>query len=330
MKTSFIIITFNRDHLLKKCLKSLLKQINKNDEILVISNGPKIKLESILTNKIQFHRIANTTPAAARNYAIQFVQNDWVCFLDDDTFLPEGYIENAKSIIRTHQPDVFGGPDQLPPKSNRFETALSLAIKSPLTTAHTRHRHKTTKKIGKGSESNLILCHLWIRKLWLDNEKFNPFLMRNEENVLLDNLIKKGAKTIYDPNLWIYHHRKKDFLSLHKAVSISGFFRARTFCKSPEYKKLIYFMPVIFLFYIAFLIIKSEVTLYFIPMFLYIFLNIITSLKECIKDKKIELIPYVGIIQFFIIISYAFGFLKGLAFSSFSLLRGRGFGLDGI
>ena len=330
MKTSFIIITFNRDHLLKKCLASLLKQINHSDEIIVISNGPKIKLESILTNKIQFHRIANTTPAAARNYAIQFVRNDWVCFLDDDILLPAGYIDNAKKIIHTYKPDVFGGPDQLPPNSNRFETALSLAIKSPLTTAHTRLRHKTTKNICKGSESNLILCHLWIKKHWLDKVKFNPFLMRNEENVLLDNLIKKGASTIYIPNLWVYHHRKKDFLSLHKAVSVSGFFRARTFCKNPEYKKIIYFMPLIFLFYLAFLVIQSEINLYLIPILLYIILNIITSIKECINDKKIELIPYVGIIQFFIVISYAFGFLKGLAFSGFSFLRGRGLGLDGI
>jgi glycosyltransferase involved in cell wall biosynthesis len=326
MNTSFIIVTFNRDQLLKECIESLMKQIHDHDEVIIVDNGNSSLLNDLQkrSNKINIHKISRTTPAAARNYALKFAKNEWLCFLDDDTILPKNYLDKAHKIIQRFKPDIFGGPDQVPPQASEFENALSIALKSPLSTAHTRYRHKTTKRLTAGSESNLILCHLWIRNSWLSKRKFNSNLQRNEENVLIDDLIKAGAKALYSPQLWIYHHRKKNYASLYKAVSTSGYFRAKTIGINPSAQKIIFFTPSIFIGYLLFLLVFPTPMNAF-PLFLYIMLNSITSLKEVLVMNKLHLFFSVSLIQFLIIIFYGCGFLKGLFASLSSFLFSRGF-----
>lgn len=331
MYTSFIIITQKRNHLLEQCLKSLVTQTNSSDQIIVVYNGQDSHGEKLkqLFPMIETYQINETTPAAARNYAINLVHHDWICFLDDDTLIPENYISKASKIINLHQPDVFGGPDKAPPQSTDFEMALSMALKSPLTTAHTRHRHTTSEGIMLGAESNLILCHLWVKTKILRDTKFNPVLKRNEENYLLDILEKEGHSILYIADLWIYHFRKKDLFSLYKAVSTSGYFRAKTFSDSPKVKQLIYFAPLLFNLYLLSLPFLSY-SLFFVPLYLYIVLNFITSLVEINDENKTKLLIRTSLIQFLIIVFYGIGFLNGLLSVSLQLFSGRGFRLDRV
>ena len=99
-KTSVIIPTYNRPEDLKNCIRSILNQSVKPDEVIVIDDGnlpefPLLKECKDTGIHCIFHKKNIPGLTASRNAGVKLSTGDIIFFLDDDVELLSGYIKKS-------------------------------------------------------------------------------------------------------------------------------------------------------------------------------------------------------------------------------------------
>lgn len=320
---SVIIVTYKRI----ESLTQVLTQLNHLNNVFVVINGdhnPSYGPTKKEFPQVNFLEGSFKTPGEARNFALREIRTPWVLFLDDDVLLPENYLSLSDEIRASLEPEIvcFGGPDQPIENSNLFQQALSKTLSSPMATAHTRLRHSRGKKtIINGKESNLILCHLWMRTDFLKKNdlKFSPHLFRNEENLLISQITSLGGKGQYFSGLYVHHHRKSRLDHLTRAVFSSGKNRVKSFILDRSLFHPLYLVPAFWVLYLAFLGFDLPLKGKFIPLQIYITLSVFLSIKVC--GERAKLFPLVLFYQIWMNFFYGLGILWGLFLSPLYRLR---------
>ncbi len=258
MKITVIILTHHRLELVRACLKSIEEQhfVPYELEIVALLNGQDQETFDYLQNyqnlneSFKFSALDQSVPVGeARNILIEHSTGEYICFIDDDVELPPNYFKLASQIIENDsQIDVFGGPDQMKDSSSVFQEVLSSVMESFFAMGPTAKRHSKKFQVQKGSEINLILCNLWMKKeIFSQGYKFPSGFRRNEENILIAHLQRDGKKLIYNPELFVYHERKSSIKKLIKVTYLSGQFRTYGFFKEPATFNFVFMIPQIFL-----------------------------------------------------------------------------------
>jgi glycosyltransferase involved in cell wall biosynthesis len=110
---SIIVVTYNRKHLLKKCLDSLLSQkINSDYEIIVIDNGSCDKTTSFIKNNFP-DRVKliplrqRTNLRTCKNLGINNSRGEVIAFTDDDCRPSQNWLKNIKNTLKNY--DFIGG-----------------------------------------------------------------------------------------------------------------------------------------------------------------------------------------------------------------------------
>jgi glycosyltransferase involved in cell wall biosynthesis len=93
---SVIIPAFNRPNLLKRAIKSVLRQTFKNFELIIVDDGSTENIKNVVDNfrktdkRIRYFWQKNSGgPAGPRNVGIQYSKGKYIAFLDaDDEWLP--------------------------------------------------------------------------------------------------------------------------------------------------------------------------------------------------------------------------------------------------
>jgi len=104
---SVVIPTYNRPLLLKRSIKSVLKQVHHERfflEIIVVDDGSymPVDLAAFEGENIRYLRLKqNSGPQVARNKGIEMAEGDWIVMLDDDDELLPDTLENAIHKIRS-------------------------------------------------------------------------------------------------------------------------------------------------------------------------------------------------------------------------------------
>jgi glycosyltransferase involved in cell wall biosynthesis len=102
---SVIIPTYNRAHLLARCIQSVLHQSYNNIEIIVVDDGSIDATEFVVSSFSQknlryIKKTDNQGPAAARNIGIMNAKGDFIAFNDsDDIWLPDK-LEKEMNMFR--------------------------------------------------------------------------------------------------------------------------------------------------------------------------------------------------------------------------------------
>jgi glycosyltransferase involved in cell wall biosynthesis len=98
MKVSVVIPVYNEEKYIKNCLDSLVKQVEKPDEIIVVDNNSTDKTIEIVKKykniKIIEETIQGMTPA--RNAGFNDTKYEIIAKCDADTILPADWIKNIK------------------------------------------------------------------------------------------------------------------------------------------------------------------------------------------------------------------------------------------
>lgn len=104
---SIIMVTYNRGHLIKKSIESLLNQTYKNFEIIIVDNGSTDDTPTILNDyKLPefegiirvFHLPKNRRFAGGGNFGLEQVRGEWFTFLDDDDLAYPEALETMLAI----------------------------------------------------------------------------------------------------------------------------------------------------------------------------------------------------------------------------------------
>lgn len=329
---SLILVSRKRPLLLSRLLQSLETEMPVLPfEIIIALNGeqrkdhpPDSPLHSFSATILELPEI---TSAAARNLAIQKSRGEWLLFLDDDVTLPPGYFQKARKLMAAFPyADIVGGPDQTPHASTHLQRTIGCALSSFFCTGKTYFRHsRTTKIINHASESELILCGLWLRKKSIHHlkEPFPADFERNEENVLLYQLKQKKSQMIHDPELYVFHERRNQLKGLAGQALRSGRCRIRSFVRDPSSLELAYFVPLLFAVSLIGLGLHSLLTGSLLPLvslaLLYATSCVAFAAVSCIKQREPFLIPGTALLHFWIHAAYAAGSFQSIC--SLSSLR---------
>jgi len=108
LEISVIIPTYNRYSLTKRAIKSVLAQILRPKEIIVVDDGSTDntqQLQNDFPHVIYIYQ-KNRGVAAARNTGIQNARSEWIAFLDsDDEFHPQKL--QKQQAFHQENPDIF-------------------------------------------------------------------------------------------------------------------------------------------------------------------------------------------------------------------------------
>lgn len=109
LTVSVTIPTYNRAHLIRRAVDSVLNQTKPGDEVIVVDDGSSDNTEEILKpygDNIRYIRTVNSGAGAARNRGIQEARNTLVAFLDsDDEWMP-GKLALQRQLMAA-RPDVL-------------------------------------------------------------------------------------------------------------------------------------------------------------------------------------------------------------------------------
>jgi glycosyltransferase involved in cell wall biosynthesis len=100
---SIIIPSFNRAHIIRRAIDSILKQIFDDFEIIIVDDGStddtRIAIEKLSCEKIKYTYQENAGVCAARNNGVTLAKGEYLIFLDSDDWLSENYLNYYNEIL---------------------------------------------------------------------------------------------------------------------------------------------------------------------------------------------------------------------------------------
>ena len=101
---TIIVPAYNAESTIKRCVESLLKQIYRNIQVIVVNDGSSDNTERIL-NEFHDERLlilnqVNKGVSSARNVALENAKGDFIAFCDADDFYQEDYLSWMLPLFR--------------------------------------------------------------------------------------------------------------------------------------------------------------------------------------------------------------------------------------
>ena len=108
MKLSIIIPIYNVEDTLRRCLESVLTQVDETMEVVLIDDG-STDSSAVIAEKMtagraecRLIRQANKGLSAARNAGIEVVTGDYITFVDSDDFVADGTYPALLAVLDGH------------------------------------------------------------------------------------------------------------------------------------------------------------------------------------------------------------------------------------
>lgn len=112
-KISFIIIAYNIEKYIEKCIDSILRQITDDVEIIVVDDGSTdntydlINKKYIGNNKIKIFHQANKGANAARQFGLKKSNSEYVIFIDGDDWIGENLVKDSLEIVKNKYDIIY-------------------------------------------------------------------------------------------------------------------------------------------------------------------------------------------------------------------------------
>lgn len=306
---SIVIAIYNRKDELFELLTSLSQQSDKDFEIIVVDDGSIIDLKPTITIfeerlDVQYFKKTNSGPGLSRNYGAQRAKNDWLVFVDSDVIVEKDYIENIKKDLQSDPCDAFGGNDKAHKGFNLMQKAISYSMTSVFTTGGIRGNKKAVTKFQPRSFN-----------MGVNREIFNKIggfsdMRIGEDPDLSMTLWENGYTTKFYDNIGVYHKRRTDFGRFSKQVYQFGVARPILNQRHPQYTKLTFWFPTVFLVGYAMGIFHYFVWGYAYILALYGLYTFLVFGHALIVTKNISIATMAIISTYIQMFSYGYGFLK--------------------
>ena len=109
---SIIVPTYNRAHMLRDTIKSVLNQTYPHFELIIVDDGSTDNTEEImkpfLSEKVFYYKRENAERSAARNFGTKQAKGDYLNWFDsDDTMFPDHLLQAVEMISKYNRPEFF-------------------------------------------------------------------------------------------------------------------------------------------------------------------------------------------------------------------------------
>ncbi|MFT5754951.1 MAG: GT2 family glycosyltransferase [Flavobacterium sp.] len=317
MNFSFIIPVYNRPDETKELLDSLAIQSDLDFEVVIVEDGSKNTSEEVINKfssklNIKYLFKENTGPGDSRNYGMKRASGDYFIILDSDCILPTSYFENVKKGLKQDYVDCFGGPDKALDSFSDVQKAINYAMTSFFTTGGIRGGSEKVEKFQPRS-FNMGLS----KKAFEESDGFGN-IHPGEDPDLSIRLWKKGYETTLIKEAFVYHKRRIDWNKFF--IQVNKFGKARPILDSwyPEYSKITFWFPSLFLVGTLFAIITAFFQIY-LPISLLFAYFLMIFIDSTIKNKSVK----VGMLSVIATFIQFYGYGKGylLSFIKIKLLK---------
>jgi len=247
MLFSLIIPVYNRPDEVDELLESLSQSdFNEEFEIVIIEDGSSLKCEDVvhkydLKLTISYYYKENSGPGNSRNYGMQKAKGDYFIIFDSDCIIPKNYLTEVSNALKENYVDCFGGPDKALDSFSDIQKAINFAMTSFLTTGGIRGGSEKIDKFQPRS-FNMGLS----RKAFEASNGFGN-IHPGEDPDLSIRLWELDFETRLFPKAFVYHKRRIDWEKF--TVQVNKFGKARPILNSwyPQYNKLTFFFPSVFI-----------------------------------------------------------------------------------
>ncbi len=311
MLFSLIIPIYNRPDEINELLSSLLLQDYKNNfEIVIIEDGSSIPCDHVIESfksklNISYYFKANSGPGDSRNFGMNKAKGDYFIIFDSDCIIPPNYLSQVEKALESNYVDCFGGPDKALDSFSNVQKAINFAMTSFVTTGGIRGGSEHIEKFQPRS------FNMGISKKAFEVSGGFGKIHPGEDPDLSIRLWELGFETKLISEAFVYHKRRIDWAKFYKQVNKFG--KARPILNHwyPEYAKITFYFPTIFLIGIVLAIVTAFFQNYILAIVFstYIELLFIVALLQT-KSFKIALLAVLAtLIQFY---GYGIGFLKSV------------------
>lgn len=309
MHFSIIIPVYNRPDEIKELLQSLsISEYNKEYEIVIVEDGSSITCKEEVDKfkgsiNISYYFKENAGPGDSRNFGMKVAKGDYFIIFDSDCIIPKQYLTEIEKELIANYVDCFGGSDAALDSFSDIQKAINFAMTSFLTTGGIRGGSEKLTKFQPRSFNMGIS-----KKAFKDSNGFGN-IHPGEDPDLSIRLWKLGYKTRLFSKAFVYHKRRIDWKKF--SIQVTKFGKARPILNSwyPEYSKLTFFFPTLFIlgFFLSIFLFLIDFQL-LITCYAFYFLLILVSATIQNKSFKIGFLSLIAVFkQFF---GYGKGFLE--------------------
>jgi dephospho-CoA kinase len=309
MYFSIIIPVYNRPEEIKELLDSLIiSTYTKSYEIVIVEDGSTVSSQQIVENysqklNLSYYFKENTGPGDSRNFGMQKAKGDYFIIFDSDCIIPNTYLSEVERELTSNYVDCFGGPDKALKSFSNIQKAINFAMTSFLTTGGIRGG---SEKIDKFQPRSF---NMGISKKAFEASNGFGNIHPGEDPDLSIRLWKLGFKTRLFSNAFVYHKRRIDWDKF--SVQVSKFGKARPILNHwyPQYSKITYWFPSLFLIGLVISILSLFFLFDWFLKFYFLYFAIIFIVSS-IQNRN----PIIGFLSIIAVwkqfVNYGFGFLK--------------------
>lgn len=254
-----------------------------------------------------------TGPAEKRDMALKYAQGEIIAFIDDDAYPRSDWLKNAIAHFDDPSVGAVGGPAVTAENDGILRQASGKVYESVLCSGGYTYRYVPGKLMDA---EDLPSVNLIVRKdVFAQVGGYDSNFYPGEDTKLCLDIIKVAEKRIiYDPDVLVYHHRRKLFKQHLKQSNNYALHRGYFAKVLPDTsRKFVYFVPSLFVLGLVVgpllaLLFPPLWYVYFAVLLLYSILLIGSTLYP--KDVRVWGLAVVGV--FLTHVGYGIGFVRGL------------------
>lgn len=218
MKITVAVCTHERPELLERCLQTLLPQLTKQDELLVVDSAPVTEKTCLIVDGTPARYIYEARPGldVARNAAIKAAYGDIVAFIDDDVVVGNGWMEALRGAFFDAPVACVTGrvlPLSIETDAQRhfeFRFSFDRGDHSRRFTGHDDRSWFPIHPYHLGTGCNMAFRHAVFEKIGLFDEALDAGTLAGGGGDLdmFRRLLLAGLEATYAPDVLAYHtHR---------------------------------------------------------------------------------------------------------------------------
>lgn len=226
VKFSVVIITRQINDYIREAMPYLQAQTFQDFEIVLVS-------ETKEKEKFPKTRIINSgraSPALARNVGAKKSKGEIIAFIDDDAYPEKDWLKNALKEFEDKKVVGVGGPSFVPHKATFFQKVSNEVYR--LSSSKTGIRYGRAKR---QEVKDWVTCNFFVRKKdFLEIGGFDATKWGGEDTQVCYELTKNGKKIIYNPEIIVYHHPRKNLKAHLRQTMFWAMWRAFLMKRYPK------------------------------------------------------------------------------------------------
>lgn len=308
-KVSIIIPTKEYTSYLKDCIEGC-KNLDYSDYEIIVLPDKEIQNPDA---RIRFIPTGEVLPPEKRDIGAKYAKGQILAFLDSDAFPFSNWLKYGVRYFCSDEIAAVCGPAITPITDRFWSKASGIILSSYIVGGNIKFRYAP---LMHREVEDYPSCNFIVRKDTFDKIKgFSTKFYPGEDTILCYKITKKEKKKIiYDPDVIVYHHRRKLLFEHFKQVKNYAYHRGYFAKKIPSTsRKPFFFFPTLFIilfpiFGIASIFFPPIMTYFLMAMVIYISAVLLTAIQ--VMNFKMTFVVFLGIIATHI--TYGLSFMRGL------------------